>query len=217
MVDTRDQPRPRQRVELETVAKSLLLSKSALDRAILSDLTLLKLNAVLADPGAASKPRPPSEFTWKTLIRGWINLKEWGLEYTGKRLASLVRDRTSDGGRSLCKKLDYCRRKAWLRERLDMLEKLSEEQTFAAERATDFIVQRVPDGSELLTTAKEFVESVSDELVDTVIPVSLAIKIFKYGLDDLCPCCKSCEGTGKQEGGYCTVCGGDGFRNPFVV
>lgn len=55
---------------------------------------------------------------------------------------------------------------------------------FSKTAVAEKIVEHVPDGWDMIYTAKEFLS----ETADYVLPVSLMVKVSKYGMDELCKC-----------------------------
>ena len=88
---------------------------------------------------------------------------------------------------NLCLRIQYCQRKAWFADRLKLIEKFSEERVYSGGKAID-IINGIEGGPEMLSIAKEFAKDYVDAAVTYSIPISLIIKVFKYGLDELCPC-----------------------------
>ena len=66
----------------------------------------------------------------------------------GKFLSKYLRRKGKDPDK-FCKKIKYCERKKWFKDRLAALEDLSEEKAIGAKIATETIVEVLPDGAEL--------------------------------------------------------------------
>lgn len=208
------------RLSQDEIARFLLLPEFELDRlirrAFLRRPRLGRLRGMISAI-QVSRSGPPAEMAGITgIFKKYIQLKRYVLRFPGEKSAALIRRYSKDGGKGVCTRIDYCRRKAWISERLGILENLSAESAIATEEATDIIVEKIPDGQEFLELAKEFLEAVTDELAENVVPPILLIKVFRYGLDDLCPCCQDCGGSGNIDRSICLKCRGDGLRVPFV-
>ena len=103
------------------------------------------------------------------------------------------------GGDRICNEYDYCKKKS------EFFNSLA----------------GVADNPEVVVVATEMSESL-DWLVDVIgelleligdaaIPVSFAVLSIKEGLDDLCRCCKDCDGSGFTSAGVtCPTCDGVG-------
>ena len=79
------------------------------------------------------------------------------------------------------------------------------------------------DTDELLEAAAETAGTVIDvgtdiltTGLDTVVPLSLIVRVAKGSFDELCPCCEMCNGKGKDNtGDDCAKCKGTGSKVPF--
>lgn len=128
--------------------------------------------------------RKKSKNIWDT----YIGIKNAALSFPGKSIAKLIKRYGKGRGPQFCKRVRYCERKQWFKDRLRRIEELTEERIIAADAAAEKIVEYLPDGQDMIDTAKEFVEEFVSETADYVLPVSLIVKVFKYGMDELCEC-----------------------------
>ena len=142
-------------------------------------------------------------------FKKYIELKGRLLRFPGKTVAGLLRERLNDGGRAICQTIAYCKNKARFTNAKSQSDALDAESAWVAEEAYERMKEEYPD---LAEAAEEVVGTMIDEIADYLFPGVIAVKMFKYGLDDLCPCCKVCNGSGTLEGGVpCEPCTGSGL------
>ena len=194
------------------LAQLLLLKETALDLRIQADIAELSTTEQRRVVWAMVAP----DLSWRERLvdhlKRWIELKKGVLGFPGRAAAGVARRYSKNGGRDFCERIDYCRRKADIREKLGIISGMETETSLAADEALERIDEAAP---ELMDFAEEAFDLLSEAIADYVIPGSILIKVIKYGLDDLCPCCEACGGTGRSEGAGCSVCSGDGLRVPF--
>ncbi len=191
----------------EEIARLLLHDEQGLNRRIWSGM--------LSNLGFVRRYFAFSAAGWTGGWRRWREFKRRILQFPGKHVAKFLRANSPDGGLSICRRLNYCRLKAALNEKLDLLEELSVAGAFAAEPAAKVIEENIPGGQDLLDAIADIIAEGAEVAADTAIPVAVLIKVFKYGLEELCPCCKECGGTGRVVDEDCNDCLADGLLHPF--
>ncbi len=149
----------------------------------------------------------------RSLLHWWVDTKRDLLSFPGAKINTLVRMYTDEGGRNVCAKIDYCRRKVKVSKWTNLFRDYEEEFASGVNKAAEFMVEKAAE--EGLKTAKEVIGVVQEEFTDHLFPVALGAKVFKFGLDDLCPCCPSCVGAGEKGEFKCADCRGDGLLEPF--
>ncbi|MEO3430140.1 hypothetical protein AAFN88_14865 [Pelagibius sp. CAU 1746] len=194
------------------LAQLLLLNEAALDRKIARDLAELpedQQGRILHDSGPEE---PGTEAQRRGALERWRDFKRGVLSLPGSFAARLVRRYAPGGGEDFCRRIDYCRRKAWIGERLDALSHIEGEKAWAADQALDYLREHLPD---LMDFASETFDLLSEICGDYLVPGSFLVKVIKYGLDETCPCCLPCSGSGRSGSADCSSCRGTGLRTPF--
>ena len=114
--------------------------------------------------------------------------------------------------RSFCLKINYCSKRAVYRKVVKDIKAGVALATLGASR----VIADSEDLEEIILILNDLRAFVTDALLIKAIPVSVLYKIFLYSLEELCPCCKTCQGTGKFTGNVCPKCKGNGIQEPFV-
>jgi len=137
------------------------------------------------------------------IFRRYRKIKNAIIAAPGRGVGIIIRWGTRDGGRSFCIRIRYCKRKLLIKEQLEAMGEFLDD----AEVAKEALAERAPD---LLEVSVEIVEEISDWVSDALL-IPLLAKAMLYGLDDLCPCCRRCGGSGKTKAGRdCRHCEGTG-------
>ena len=194
------------------IAQLLILSESALNREICREVSRRPLGFQLHFLRELIKAEGRGGPHILGTIKKYVDLKKKILKIPGRVAAGLVRKRLPDGGREFCKKMDYCKRNAGIRKKLDDLRGLEDKTGRAADTAIERLKEHLPD---VLEFAESSLDALSDFLGDWIVPGVFLIKVVKYGLDDLCPCCEVCGGLGKVREVPCQHCNGSGLQTPF--
>lgn len=218
-------------LELNEIADLLLLSESELDVRILADLNAISpppiykgwifpdddsLEAGITLGGIPDALETPMAAIKIDPLQIYVKGKKYIFSLPGEKAADLIRTYSKDGGLSFCGKFDYCKQKASLRNKFVKMQNYSEEAAPILELGVDRFTKHFPDDIEWLVSIREGINSAIEDFADVAFPGTIFIKVLKYGMDDLCPCCKPCRGLGVRGNINCSHCNGDGFREPFV-
>lgn len=137
------------------------------------------------------------------IFKEYRKIKNAILAAPGRGTGLLIRWGSRDGGRGFCVRIRYCKRKAKIKEQMEDIGEFFDDATALNEVLAD----RAPD---VLEVSVELAQEIGDWVGDLLL-VPLLAKILLYGLDDICPCCKRCDGGGKTKAGKdCHYCDGTG-------
>lgn len=193
-----------------SIEQLLLLTESALDKEVVSDIGAGLFRYRRIRGALAIELGVGGAISFFAPIRWYIDTRDRVLAIPGRAAAGAARRLLPNGGYDFCKAVRYCQNKSRFGDLVGALNGLEFEVPVAQEIAENNIgrIGGIP----------EEVQTVIDLLLDAsdfVIPLSLIVKILKFGLDDLCPCCVQCGGTGFVEGGVtCDACDGTGQARP---
>ena len=125
--------------------------------------------------------------------RAYLDLKRQAQERVGLFMVLPLR-----GGRGddICRRYEYCRRRA---DFIAVLEAAQPEVILAARQ------------SDIVDWIVELTGELMEQVGDSVLPLSFLLLSLRYGLDDLCRCCKTCGGSGSTNGQTCEACLGSGI------
>lgn len=195
------------------LARLLVMSEAQLDREICRELLRRPERYQWQLVNEMSRIETGRPLAFLMPFKKYIELKGRILRYPGRLMAGLLRSRMNNGGRDFCQRIGYCKNKHRFKDALGTLEKLGPEQAWLTEEGYERLKEEFP---ELVEVAEEGAGALADEVIDNLVPGALVVKMVKYGLDDLCPCCKVCGGRGRIEGDTsCEKCAGSGLQTPF--
>jgi hypothetical protein len=203
--------------EAVEIRRLLSLTEDELNKRIRRDLLSIKHLGLLTslatfaffDEGTPQdgKTRPASP------LERYKRLKEDLLRFPGRLIVPYLHYYAGGGEKikAFCSFIKYCQINAAVRR---MLKALKAEIGVAVGVAGAMVAE-----TETVQRAVEYIKETKQLMEDITkkgIPMSLAVKSAVYLADDLCPCCKTCDGSGYQETGEdCPDCKGSGLAANF--
>jgi len=202
-------------VTLEETVSLLASPDEELDRFRDKDNVVQELSAEMALSiieivGLSSSTRTSPLNFLSTIWKIYKRIKKGTINVSGRFLARLL---SAIGGEKFCLEVDYCRNKNKLKELFDFSESAEGKAVFA--RGTEAAMESeyadaIKKLHEIINEIAEVTQEVAEEAADAVIPAGFIFLSVKGGLDELCKCCKKCDGSGEVDNRSCDDCNGSG-------
>lgn len=146
-------------------------------------------------------------------VEKYVDMKNYVLTLPGHTAATFILENAPEIGLKICVGFNYRRNIVTLEKNINLLKSFEWEKIYVGKTMVQIVTARLGDEN-FLPTIKQVINQISDDIADIAMPLSIIIKALKFGMDELCPCCNNCNGSGITNNADCKRCKGNGLRYP---